>query len=143
MFVSVATVRLVTAGLRSEIIIFYAFPLSQSQFNITYSIMGALTIISSAISSKTVCNPKVDLTAKYCTQHKHYFNSVAQVHPIFMLSFVDTVLSLVWIGGSIVWLRGGAKHHPHFRVGCFSVTLLTVVVIVCNRHLPTGKTGPL
>ena len=63
-----------------------------------------------------------------------------------MLSLVDTVLSLVWIGGSIVWLRGGAKHHHHLRVGCFSVTLLTVVsqlFATDTRGPPTGKTGLL
>ena len=63
-----------------------------------------------------------------------------------MLSLVDTVLSLVWIGGSIVWLRGGVKHHHHLRVGRFSVTLLTVVSQLfatdTQEEGATGKISP-
>ena len=51
-----------------------------------------------------------------------------QVHPIFVLSIVDTLLSVLWISGALVWLTGdGLRHHGHLRVGCFSINLLTVV----------------
>ena len=53
-----------------------------------------------------------------------------QVHPIFVLSIVDTLLSLLWISGSIVWLEGGAGGQSHSRVGCFTITLMTVVAKV-------------
>ena len=57
-----------------------------------------------------------------------------QVHPIFVLSIVDTLLSLLWISGSIVWLEGGAGDQSHSRVGCFTITLMTVVAKVLCPH---------
>ena len=51
----------------------------------------------------------------------------AQVHPIFVLSIVDTLLGVLWVSGSIVWLRGGLAHHEHLRVGCFALNIPTVV----------------
>ena len=57
-----------------------------------------------------------------------------QVHPIFVLSIVDTLLSLLWISGSIVWLEGGAREQSHSRVGCFTITLMTVVAKVLCPH---------
>ena len=51
-----------------------------------------------------------------------------QVHPIFVLSIVDTLLSVLWISGALVWLTGdGLRHHGHLRVGCFFLNLLTTV----------------
>ena len=56
-----------------------------------------------------------------------------QVHPIFVLAIVDALLSLLWISGSVVWLRGGDRGLNHPRVGCFTVNLMTVVsVIFCD-----------
>ena len=51
----------------------------------------------------------------------------AQVHPIFVLSIVDTLLGVLWVSGSIVWLRGGLAHHENLRVGCFALNIPTVV----------------
>ena len=50
-----------------------------------------------------------------------------QVYPIFVLSIVDTLLGVLWVSGSIVWLRGGLAHHEHLRVGCFALNIPTVV----------------
>ncbi|CAI8022380.1 hypothetical protein GBAR_LOCUS13152 [Geodia barretti] len=72
------------------------------------SITGALSIVASVVYRKTVCNPKV--------------------HPIFVLSIVDTLLSALWISGALVWLKGGVEHHPRLRVGCFTITCMTVMV---------------
>ena len=46
-----------------------------------------------------------------------------------MLSIADMMLSVLWISGSVVWLKQ-EKHdeNPHkYLVGCFSITLMTVV----------------
>ncbi|CAI8022384.1 hypothetical protein GBAR_LOCUS13153 [Geodia barretti] len=75
------------------------------------SIVGALSIVGSAVHRKTVCNPKV--------------------HPIFVLSIVDTLLSALWISGALVWLKGGVQHH---RVGCFTITCMTVDSSYCSHH---------
>ncbi|CAI8022378.1 hypothetical protein GBAR_LOCUS13152 [Geodia barretti] len=72
------------------------------------SITGALSIVASVVYRKTVCNPKV--------------------HPIFVLSIVDTLLSALWISGALVWLKGGVEHHPRLRVGCFTITCMTVIL---------------
>jgi hypothetical protein len=69
------------------------------------SIMGAFSIVYSAIHRRTVCNPKV--------------------HPIFILSIVDTMLSVMWITGSMVWLGNGFETS---RIGCFIINLLTVIL---------------
>ncbi|CAI8022129.1 hypothetical protein GBAR_LOCUS13015 [Geodia barretti] len=71
------------------------------------SIVGALSIIGSAVYRKTVCNPKV--------------------HPIFVLSIVDTVLSILWISGGLVWLKGGLSHYHDLRVGCYAINCMTVI----------------
>ena len=56
-----------------------------------------------------------------------------QVHPIFVLAIVDALLSLLWISGSVVWLRGGDRGPNHPRAGCFTVNLMTVVsVMFCD-----------
>jgi hypothetical protein len=52
-----------------------------------------------------------------------------QVQPIFILSVADALLSVLWISGSLVWLRGGLHHLDDLRASCFSITLLTVVSI--------------
>jgi hypothetical protein len=71
------------------------------------SIVGTLSIIGSAVYRKTVCNPKV--------------------HPIFVLSIVDTVLSILWISGGLVWLKGGLSHYHDLRVGCYAINCMTVI----------------
>ena len=50
-----------------------------------------------------------------------------QVHPIFVLSIVDTLLSILWMCGAVVWLKGGVRKHRNLRVGCFTITCMTVV----------------
>ena len=37
------------------------------------------------------------------------------------------MLGFLWLGGSSVWLKGGAHHHHDLRVGCFTINLMTVV----------------
>ena len=88
-----------------------------------FSILGAFSVIGSATYRKTVCNPKVGkrTTASYRCSYL-----CMQVHPIFVLSIVDALLSLLWISGAVVWLEGGTKQSDS-RVGCFTITLMTVV----------------
>ena len=45
--------------------------------------------------------------------------------------------------GAVVWLKGGVRNHHHLRVGCFTITLMTVVsqspkstVDVNSKHFP-------
>ena len=59
-----------------------------------------------------------------------------QVHPIFVLSIADMMLSVLWISGSVVWLRqerNDEKPHKHL-VGCFTITLMTVVSTIIHTH---------
>ncbi|CAI8027048.1 hypothetical protein GBAR_LOCUS15487 [Geodia barretti] len=73
------------------------------------SFAGALSIVCSAVYRKTLCNPKV--------------------HPIFVLSIVDTLLSILWITGALVWLKGdGLSAYQNFRVGCFTINCMTVIL---------------
>ena len=75
---------------------------------------------------RTVCNPKVRQTVVVEVADIQW--TCVQVHPIFVLSIVDTLLSVLWISGALVWLTGdGLRHHGHLRVGCFSINILTVV----------------
>ena len=57
------------------------------------------------------------------------YHNIMQVHPIFMLSIADLLLSLLWMIGSGVWLRGIEQ-----RVWCYAISLLTIVSDnhVCN-----------
>ena len=55
------------------------------------------------------------------------YTANVQVHPIFVLSIVDTLLSILWMCGAVVWLKGGIRNHSHLRVGCYFITLMTVV----------------
>jgi hypothetical protein len=73
------------------------------------SFAGALSIVGSAVYRKTLCNPKV--------------------HPIFVLSIVDTLLSILWITGALMWLKGdGLSAYQNFRVGCFTINCMTVIL---------------
>lgn len=45
-----------------------------------------------------------------------------QIHPIFMLSIADLLLSILWMIGGGVWLKGIEE-----RVWCFAISLPTVV----------------
>ena len=69
--------------------------------------MGACSILISAMLKKRV------------------FNS--EVHPIFMLSLADCVLSLLWITGSSVWFADTNNKQMRDRTMCYVVTLLTGV----------------
>jgi len=69
-----------------------------------YSIIGAVSIIVSAIYKRQVSSPKV--------------------HPIFVLSIADCILALLWVVGGTLWFRGVS----HGRVWCFVVTLMTVIL---------------
>ena len=88
------------------------------------SILGSFSVIISAVYRKTVCNPKVRVVTitRQCLLVV-YYNT--QVHPIFVLSIVDALISLLWIIGSVVWLGGGEQRQS--RVGCFTINLMTVV----------------
>ncbi|CAI8027918.1 hypothetical protein GBAR_LOCUS15900 [Geodia barretti] len=72
------------------------------------SIIGALSIVCSAVYRKTVFNPKV--------------------HPIFVLSVADTLLSVLWISGAVLWLTGGLSGYNKPRVRCFSIYCMTVIL---------------
>jgi hypothetical protein len=67
--------------------------------------MGALTIISITLGKREIFNHKV--------------------HPIFVLSIADAMLSLLYIVGSSLWLRSDSTATS--RGWCFFVTLPTVV----------------
>ena len=60
-----------------------------------------------------------------------------QVQPIFILSVADALLSVLWISGSLVWLKGGLHRLDDLRVSCFSITLLTVVCTYKSRVFGT------
>ena len=40
---------------------------------------------------------------------------------------MDTLLSVLWISGAVVWLTGGLNHYHQLRVGCFAINCMTVV----------------
>ena len=48
------------------------------------------------------------------------------------LSVVDTLLSVLWISGAVVWLTGGLSGYNEPRVRCFSINCMTVV----RSHFP-------
>ena len=71
------------------------------------------------------------------------YTANVQVHPIFVLSIVDTLLSILWMCGAVVWLKGGVRNPHNLRVGCYTITLMTVVsqspkpaVDVNSKHFP-------
>ena len=77
--------------------------------------MGACSIIILALIKKRVCN--------------------LEVHPIFMLSVADCILSLLWIFGSALWLAD-VSDEDYERSFCYIVTVLTgVSVCVCSAVL--------
>lgn len=75
------------------------------------SLMGSSSIIVSAISKKQVFSPKVQ--------------------PILVLSIADFLLSVLWVVGGSVWLRDVGPA----RVGCFTVQLLTVILVCVAINL--------
>ncbi len=91
----------------------------------THSLLGALSIIITVIIKKQVFSPKVHNGEIVLNLVIHSFISFFQIHPIFMLSIADCLLSLTWIVGGALWLLGGVRYSE--RVACFTVTLCTVV----------------
>lgn len=67
-------------------------------------ILGSMSIIVSVLARRRVLS--------------------SEVHPIFMLSLADCMLSVLWIAGSVIWF------HPvdsHQQVWCYTITLMTAV----------------
>ena len=69
-----------------------------------YRILGAMSIIISAVVRRRV------------------FNS--EVHPIFMISLADCMLGVLWIVGAVLWF---IPHETFNLVWCYALTLLTAV----------------
>ncbi len=86
----------------------------RSSFNHHYSNYQETSIQSKGTYGEIVLNLVI-----------HSFISFFQIHPIFMLSIADCLLSLTWIVGGALWLLGGVRYSE--RVACFTVTLCTVV----------------
>ena len=104
------------------------------------SILGSFSVIISAVYKKNVCNPKVKVLAINKAMIVCNWNLInTQVHPIFVLAIVDAMLSLLWISGSVVWLRGGDRGPNHPRVGCFTINLMTVVSVFFDAHSESHK----
>ena len=57
--------------------------------------------------------------------------SCMQVHPIFMLSVADLLLSFLWIIGGGAWLRRLSD-----RVWCYAISLPTIVSLRDTNHGP-------
>lgn len=68
------------------------------------SFLGAASIIISAIYKRQVLSPRV--------------------HPIFVFSIADIMLSVLWIAGSALWLL---RTKDMQRGWCFAASLITVV----------------
>ena len=68
--------------------------------------MGACSIIISAVLKRRV------------------FSS--EVHPIFMLSLADCLLSVLFIAGSSLWLSD-TSYDTYNRIWCYPITLSTGV----------------
>lgn len=73
------------------------------------SFLGAASIIVSALYKRRVLSPRV--------------------HPIFVFSIADIMLSMLWIAGSALWLF---RHSSMRRGWCFVASLMTVV----SAHSP-------
>ena len=58
-----------------------------------------------------------------------YPHALVQVHPIFVLSIADLLLSVLWLLGGGAWL-GGFKQ----RNWCYALSLFTVVSV--PYHFP-------
>ena len=71
------------------------------------SLLGAASIIFLALVKRLVFSP--------------------EVHPIFMLSLADTMLSILWIAGAGLWL---ADPDSYNNVWCYAITLMTVVSLL-------------
>lgn len=74
------------------------------EFLVNVRILGASSIIASALISRRVRSP--------------------EVHPIFMLSLADCMLAALWIAGSIMWYVGESSYQ---NVWCYAITLITTV----------------
>ena len=84
--------------------------------------MGAVSIISLSIVKKQVFSSKVLAISAYRLSTDHNRIMLLQVHPIFILSVADLLLSLLWVIGGGVWLR---KFND--RVWCYAISLPTIV----------------
>lgn len=76
--------------------------------HVPFRLLGACSIIVSTIIRKRVCS--------------------AEVHPIFMLSLADCLLSGLWISGSSIWLSDLNDKHYN-SIYCYPITLLTGVCL--------------
>ena len=87
--------------------------------------MGAVSIISLSIVKKQVFSSKVLTMA--ASNHRsinssHWYYHCMQVHPIFVLSVADLLLSFLWIIGGGAFLRRLGN-----RVWCYAISLPTIV----------------
>ncbi|XP_019852164.1 PREDICTED: transmembrane protein 116-like [Amphimedon queenslandica] len=82
-------------------------------------LLGSCSIILSAILRRRVCS--------------------REIHPIFMLSLADCLLSGLWIAGSSIWLSNLSDRNFD-RVYCYPITLLTGMVecVALNLTLVYG-----
>ena len=106
------------------------------------SIIGAVSIIASAVGRKQIWSPKVDNNTQqilclficlFVCLFIYLFACLfvcLQVHPIFQLSVADFLLGVLWIVGGVLWFRGVPN-----KVWCFAVSLPTVVSVkfVCTH----------
>lgn len=84
--------------------------------------MGAVSIISLSIVKKQVFSSKVLTLAPVVIFTDHIGTVLLQVHPIFVLSAADLLLSFLWIIGGGAWLRRLGD-----RVWCYAISLPTIV----------------
>ena len=98
-------------------------------FSITFTVFESVLVsLEHCPYLAQQCTGKQSAILEYvlleCADH----SQCVQIHPIFMLSIVDTLLSVLWISGALVWLAGeGFQHYDHLRVGCFAITCFTAV----------------
>ena len=85
--------------------------------------MGAISIISLSIAKKQVFSSKVYVSKRlqYKSVHWAQMYTCLQVHPIFMLSVADLLLSILWTLGGGAWLRRLGD-----RVWCYAISLPTI-----------------
>ena len=76
--------------------------------------------------------------------HSHSYQCVVffcvQVHPLFILSVGDFILSILWLIGGVVWLspdaNGWAKSNSASHTGmCYVLAVATTVRIKCYIHV--------
>ena len=100
---SIATFKLVTSICQIDPSNPYTHNLI-SDLSYPCSFLGAASIIVSALYKRRVLSPRV--------------------HPIFVFSIADIMLSMLWIAGSALWLL---RHSSMRRGWCFAASLMTVV----------------